>query len=60
MTAYGEQAEDALDYWRLHRDFEMALLTQERGLYLAQGLEDAFSLGAGQEGREIHIISGIA
>lgn len=43
--------EEAVDYWRLHRNFEMVLLTDERELYLTEGLEDAFSLGAGQEGR---------
>lgn len=46
----------AVRYWREHRDFEMVLLAEDRTVYVTEGLSDLFSLGAGQEGRELQII----
>lgn len=46
----------AVQYWREHQDFEMILLAEDRTVYITEGLSDAFSLGAGQEGREVQII----
>lgn len=46
----------AVQYWREHQDFEMILLAEDRTIYVTEGLSDAFSLGAGQEGREIQVI----
>lgn len=39
-----------------HLDFEMILLTEDRTIYVTDGLSDVFSLGTGQEGREVRII----
>nr|WP_325185119.1 FAD:protein FMN transferase [uncultured Oscillibacter sp.] len=39
----------AVQYWREHRDFEMILLTEDRTIYVTEGLADAFSPGAGRE-----------
>ena len=48
--------DNAVQYWREHRDFEMILLTENRTIYVTEGLSDAFSLGTGQEGREVQVI----
>lgn len=48
--------DDAVQYWREHRDFEMILLTEDRTVHVTEGLSDAFSLGTGQEGREVQVI----
>ena len=48
--------DDAVQYWREHRDFEMILLAEDRTIYMTEGLSDAFSLGTGQEGREVQVI----
>ena len=34
----------------------MILLAEDRTVYMTEGLSDAFSLGAGQEGRETQVI----
>lgn len=34
--------DDAISYWRAHRDFEMILLTDERQLYITEGIADSF------------------
>ena len=46
----------AVQYWREHQDFEMVLLTEDRTIYVTEGLSDAFFLGTGQEGREMRVI----
>lgn len=46
----------AVQYWREHQDFEMVLLAEDRTIYVTEGLSDAFSLGTGQEGREVQVI----
>lgn len=48
--------DQAIQYWREHQDFEMVLLTEDRTVYVTEGLSDAFSLGAGQEGRKVQVI----
>lgn len=48
--------DNAVQYWQEHLDFEMILLTEDRTIYVTEGLSDVFSLGAGQEGREVRII----
>lgn len=48
--------DDAVQYWREHRDFEMILLAEDRTVYVTEGLSDAFSLGTGQEGREVRAV----
>lgn len=49
--------DDAIRYWREHQDFEMILLAEDRTVYITEGLSDVFSLGAGQEGREVQVIN---
>lgn len=46
----------AVQYWREHPDFEMVLLAEDRTVYVTEGLSDAFSLAAGQEGRKVQVI----
>lgn len=46
----------AVQYWREHRDFEMILLAEDRTIYITEGLSGVFSLGTGQEGREVQVI----
>lgn len=48
--------DDAVQYWREHQDFEMVLLAEDRTIYVTERLSDAFSLVAGQEGREVQVI----
>ena len=48
--------DDAIRYWREHQDFEMILLAEDRTIYVTEGLSDTFSLGTGQEGREVQVI----
>lgn len=48
--------DQAVQYWREHQDFEMVLLAEDRTLYITEGLSDAFSLAAAQEGREVRIV----
>ena len=48
--------DDAIQYWREHQDFEMVLLAENRTIYVTEGLSDTFSLGTGQEGREVQVI----
>lgn len=47
----------AIQYWQAHQDFEMILLAEDRTIYITEGLADAFSLGAGQTGRKVQVIS---
>lgn len=46
----------AIQYWREHQDFEMILLAEDRTIYITEGLYGAFTLSAGQEGREVQVI----
>ena len=48
--------DQAVQYWREHQDFEMILLAEDRTVYVTEGLSDSFSLGTGQEGREVRFI----
>lgn len=46
----------AVQYWREHQDCEMILLAEDRTIYITEGLYGAFTLSAGQEGREVQVI----
>ena len=46
----------AIEHWRAHDDFEMLLLTDENGVYITEGLEDAFSLADGYADMEVTVI----
>ena len=49
-------AEQAMEYWRSCDDFEMLLILEDGGIWLTEGLEDLFSLNAGESGREVVVI----
>lgn len=44
----------AIDYWQAHQDFDMILLTEDREIYLTEGLQDAFTP---QANHSIHILT---
>lgn len=46
----------AIQHWREHQDFEMVLLAEDGTVIITEGLAEAFSLAAGQEGREVRIV----
>lgn len=39
--------DDAADYWRRHRDFEMLLVTEDARLYMTEGLTETFVCNEG-------------
>ncbi len=49
-------AERAADYWRAHEGFDFLLVGGDHTIYLTEGLEDAFTLEPGYEGRELQVI----
>ena len=44
----------AIDYWQTRQDFDMILLTEDREIYLTEGLQDVFTP---QTGHEIYILT---
>lgn len=49
--------EEAERFWRERGGFDMILITDERELYITEGLEDAFSVGSGYEDMEVCVIT---
>lgn len=49
--------EGAEAYWREHGGFDMILITEDRELYITEGISDAFSLSSGFEDMEVHVIT---
>lgn len=47
----------AIDYWQVHQDFDMILLTDDRDIYVTEGLQEAFTLSADHEGQEVQVIT---
>lgn len=47
----------AIDYWQAHQDFDMILLTEDREIYLTEGLQDTFTRSVDHEGQEVRIIT---
>lgn len=48
--------ENAIEHWREHQDFDMILVTEDREIYLTDGIQDKFTLESGHGEMEIHII----
>lgn len=48
--------ERAIEYWRAHSNFEMLLVTENGTVLLTGGLENTFTLGEEQNGREVTVI----
>lgn len=48
--------EDAIDYWQEHQDFDMILVTEEREIYLTEGMQDKFTLESGYGDMEVKVI----
>lgn len=47
----------AIDYWQVHQNFDMILLTDDRDIYVTEGLQEAFTLSADHEGQEVQVIT---
>lgn len=47
----------AIDYWQAHQGFDMILLTDDREIYLTEGLQEAFTLSSGHESQEVQVIT---
>ena len=45
-----------VEYWKANGGFDMLLMTQEREIYLTEGIEGRFALDSSFAGREIHVI----
>lgn len=48
--------EDASDYWRQHKNFEMILITVDGEIYLTDGAAEIFTLDSHQEDRKVIVI----
>jgi len=48
--------DDAVSYWRTHRDFEFVLLTEDGRAVITEGLEDCFSLYGEWMDRTVEIV----
>lgn len=54
LFVMGQEA--AVNYWRENPDFEMILLTEDRKIYLTEGLTDKFELGSDYSDMKIEMI----
>ena len=54
LFVMGQEA--AVNYWRENSDFEMILLTEDRKIYLTEGLTDKFELGSDYSDMKIEMI----
>lgn len=50
--------EKAATYWRENQDFEMILVTENREIYLTEGIKDKFELEGDYSDRQINVIDG--
>jgi len=48
--------EKAVDFWRSNQNFEMLLVTMDGGIYLTEGLEDAFTISDDVGPMEVTVI----
>lgn len=49
-------AGEAADYWQEHRNFDMILVTEDKRVFLTEGLEDRFSLDKAYQDWTIEVI----
>ena len=48
--------DDAIAYWQSHEGFEMIVMTEDKTLYVTEGLKGKFTLADGFSGMEQHVI----
>lgn len=48
--------ENAQDYWRQHRNYEMILIMEDGDIYLTEGIRDSFSLNSEYRNMKIYVI----
>ncbi|EOS25125.1 hypothetical protein C804_04715 [Lachnospiraceae bacterium A4] len=48
--------ENAQDYWRQHRNYEMILIMEDGDIYLTEGIRDSFSLNSEYRNMKINVI----
>ncbi len=48
--------EQAKEYWRQHKDYEMILIMEDGNIYLTEGIRDSFSLNSDYKDMNINVI----
>lgn len=48
--------DQATEYWRQHRDFDMILITEDGELYLTEGITDAFTLDSYHSNTKVNVM----
>ncbi len=48
--------EQAKEYWRQHKDYEMILIMEDGNIYLTEGIRDRFSLNSDYKDMNINVI----
>lgn len=48
--------EGAEDYWRQHQGFDMILVTEDRTIYVTEGIRDRFSLQDGYQDMTVNVV----
>lgn len=51
--------EDAKDYWRQNRDFDMILVMEDGKLYVTEGIKDRFSLQGGYGDVTVNVVESV-
>lgn len=46
----------ASEYWRTHQDFNMIMMTDDKELYITEGIEEKFTLSESFKDMDVHII----
>ena len=48
------------EYWRVHQDFDMILITEDGQVYLTEGIENSFTLNKSFGNMELHVLEAAA
>lgn len=48
--------DQAAEYWKQHRDFDMILITEDGKIYLTEGIKDAFTLDDYHNNMKVSVI----